>query len=498
MTPATIVSECLSRCSAFAQSGGFVITCAPRALPCLPPFLLMHFLVKQMFCSFPLACFPPWQLDRLQDAQPVLDRLPVRTWDEDSISDALRMLLIRAVAFHDGTGAAAIAPGLARHGGGGIALSTVPSGGMEGGEGVSTTSAPSEGAEKGGSGNASSASAVPSENPASSQGLQSGSSRPAQASMVPGSKGLLEVRPVPGSLECRDAACSILRNHEGPLLPLRTKKMLLRETFGDLLQVLWSEQKERSGQEGREGAKKKEERGKDRLQRGQGGEEEEEEDGEDDDDEEEEDTKRDDGREEIEGKQAGQEEPAVGRDGGGGRLGFEGVGQGVARASSTEAFDVSPVMLESVFGKQGALTWITAVMIEFSMADEVFKWLASDKDFLSQVLAMYRKPTPTTGAAAASSAAQAHTQHTAQEALSVDEGLLSAPSSHLWIVRSSLLGLAAAILSKRLVVNPKLRSTFVRTWVPVMAEICTTGDSGQALIYRFPLTEEEKAIILSA
>jgi len=264
----------------------------------------------------------------------VLDRLPVRTWDEDSISDALRMLLTRAVAFHDGTGTAAIAPGPTRHGGGGISLASTETGGARGDIGVLATSSQAEGAERGNTGRVTSPSAVPPENPGSSQGQHCSSSEPGGSTP----QRLLEVRPVPGTLECRDAACSILRNHQGPLLPLRTKKMLLRETFGDLLQVLWSEQKQRSSQEDREGGGRRK-RGDEKL-KGKG---EEEDAGEGVGEEEEEVGEGEGGREGVEGDQSGQEAEGGGRSGvAGKRAALGGVRLGAAKASPTEAFDVSP------------------------------------------------------------------------------------------------------------------------------------------------------------
>ncbi|CAI5458844.1 unnamed protein product [Closterium sp. Yama58-4] len=121
------------------------------------------------------------QLEHLQDARPILDRLPVRTWDEESISDALRILLIRAVAFHD----------------------------SRQGEGKA------EGEESAGRGAA---------------GAGRGGGKAAEVA--------------PGTIECREAASAILRNRHEPTLSLKTKKAVLRETFVDLLQCLWSEQRE--------------------------------------------------------------------------------------------------------------------------------------------------------------------------------------------------------------------------------------------------------------
>ncbi|CAI7770937.1 unnamed protein product [Closterium sp. NIES-54] len=46
----------------------------------------------------------------------------------------------------------------------------------------------------------------------------------------------------------------------------------------------------------------------------------------------------------------------------------------------------SPSLPDSVYGKDGSLTWLVGLMLEHGLADEVFKWLATDHDFVGEVL----------------------------------------------------------------------------------------------------------------
>ncbi|CAI7917467.1 unnamed protein product [Closterium sp. NIES-54] len=262
------------------------------------------------------------QLEHLQDARPILDRLPVRTWDEESISDALRILLIRAVAFHD-----------SRQGAG-----------------------KAEGEESAGRGAA---------------GTGRGGGKAAEVA--------------PGTIECREAASAILRNRHEPTLSLKTKKAVLRETFVDLLQCLWSEQRElkrrnssctRAAAAAMAGA-------------GAGG--------------------GAGGGAPSPSPRTPRDAPLPGEDGGLDSVGTPGKGQGGSGSGG---------------GSGGGGV----------------------------------------GAAAASAG--------------------PVPPGALYVVKSALVGTMSAMLSKRLVANPQLRVSFVRLWLPVLLEICSSvgsrgGSSGR-------------------
>ncbi|CAI7797790.1 unnamed protein product [Closterium sp. NIES-53] len=409
------------------------------------------------------------QLEHLQDARPILDRLPVRTWDEESISDALRILLIRAVAFHD-----------SRQGAG-----------------------KAEGEESAGRGAA---------------GTGRGGGKAAEVA--------------PGTIECREAASAILRNRHEPTLSLKTKKAVLRETFVDLLQCLWSEQRElkrrnssctRAAAAAMAGA-------------GAGG---------------------------GAGGGAPSPSPRTPRDAplpvpATSPAGARGEaspaaqhdapapsprprGEEQAGAGGGELSGDDEGMLEMVYGAQGALTWLVGLMLEFAMADEVFKWLATDNEFVSQVRQSCSltqrqaraEPADSEGLLAAQAVGPGFAKSFSfstqgLDTVNEDEGgaeggagegedggldsvgtpgkgqggsgsgggsggggvgaaAASAgpvPPGALYVVKSALVGTMSAMLSKRLVANPQLRVSFVRLWLPVLLEICSSvgsrgGSSGR-------------------
>lgn len=271
---------------------------------------------------------------KIDDARHILDRLPVRTWDEETISDSLRMLLIRAVSFHD---------------------------------------------------------------------------------------------EVPGVDECRESAAAILRNRHAPVLTLKGKKQVLRETFVDLLQCLWSEQQKKSFR--RAATTQRRQRPPLELTR----------------------TK------------------SLGTEKVGG--GLEAIVQGgeVERNGEVGKVKIAPEdgendISEAVYGKDGAMTWLVNLMLEYSMADEVFKWLATDHEFVTEVKQSGRM-------------------------------LSTGQQKNLYIIRTAVLGVMGAIVGKRLVVNPELRSSFARLWLPILLEISETID-GVYKIHGIELDSEERAIIL--
>ncbi|CAI5961848.1 unnamed protein product [Closterium sp. NIES-65] len=428
------------------------------------------------------------QLEHLQDARPILDRLPVRTWDEESISDALRILLIRAVAFHD-----------SRQGAG-----------------------KAEGEEPAGRGAA---------------GAGRGGGKAAEVA--------------PGTIECREAASAILRNRHEPTLSLKTKKAVLRETFVDLLQCLWSEQRElkrrnssctRAAAAAMAGA-------------GAGG---------------------------GAGGGAPSPSPRTPRDaplpvpatspaGARGEAspaaqhdapapsprprGAEQAGGGAGGLSGDDEG-----MLEMVYGAQGALTWLVGLMLEFAMADEVFKWLATDNEFVSQVRQSCSltqrqaraEPADVEGLPAAQAVGPGFAKSFSfstqgLETVNEDEGGAeggagegedggldsvgtpgkgqaggsggggvgaaaasagAVPPGALYVVKSALVGTMSAMLSKRLVANPQLRVSFVRLWLPVLLEICSSSQhqqqqqqqQQQGVRYQllgFDLTPEERTALVS-
>ena len=272
-------------------------------------------------------------VDHLAEAKQVLDRLPVRQWDEDTLSESLRVLLMKAVAYSD-EDPPVMDLKLGQQRSSNNPMNHINNGSSSSNNNNATTAATGSNGTKAEHSEGSDSAAVKEDAAASSvddgNAAKDGSKKPEPAGKrAARRKGQLP----PGTMECREAACAILRNRHEPMLSLRVKKGVLKDTFVDLLQGLWSEGKGKGGGGGGRGAGTAAEGGASANGSVEGA----------------------GGKADKDGKDEEEREDAL------------------------------------VYGPQGALTWLVGVMLEFSMADEVFKWLATDDDFVAQVRGGERK-----------------------------------------------------------------------------------------------------------